>query len=72
MRAGERPRVERREDYGWRQAWEAGTGNTVVCSLGVDVGCDILLFFDRKLDRVAPWRGGVWEKDLFVNIFGVR
>lgn len=36
------------------------------------VGCDILLFFDRKLDRVAPWRGGVWEKDPFVNIFCVR
>jgi hypothetical protein len=38
----------------------------------VDVGCDILLFFDRILDRVAPWRGGVWDKDLFVNIFCVH
>ena len=38
----------------------------------MDVGCDILLFFDRKLDRVAPWRGGVWKKDPFVNIFGVH
>jgi len=41
--------------HGWRQAWEARTGNTVVCSASVDVGCDILLFFDRNW---LGWRPG--------------